>query len=129
MRIASISPAWCPFRLFENGTLRAPLPPKRRWIVLFPVRKILRYVKAHPKAFLRARMQQLLCETRIFHNFGQNLKNLFYKIPKKNLYFQNHNLNTGFDKKVPRCIFLTPSGNTAATKLYVVLLWTVYYSR
>ncbi len=42
--------------------------------------------------------------------------------------FQNIYI-TRFDKKVPGCIFLTPSGNTAATKLHVVLLWTVYYSQ
>ncbi len=32
-------------------------------------------------------------------------------------------------KKFPDAFVLTPSGNTAATKLHVVLLWTVYYSQ
>ncbi len=35
----------------------------------------------------------------------------------------------GLTKKFPDAFFLTPSGNTVATKLHVVLLWTVYYSQ
>ncbi len=35
----------------------------------------------------------------------------------------------GLTKKFPDAFFLTPSGNAAATKLHVVLLWTIYYSQ